>query len=93
LAANTEDAADPAQGGAFVVGGQDLFLELCTVAERRGVLTTAFLAGIALIFLLAIEGHAIASEPITATMAAEDNLRNHDPAHTVLSILDHYPIF
>ena len=37
-----------------MVGGQNCFLELRAVTERRGVLATALAAGIAEVFLLAV---------------------------------------
>ena len=73
-----------------MVSGQNCFLELRAVAEQSGVLATAFVAGIAEVFLLTGAGHAIAPAPFTAAMTTEDNLRNYAPAYTVLSTLDYY---
>lgn len=72
-----------------MVSGQNYFLELRAEAERSGVLVTAFVAGIAEVFLLIGAGHAIALVPFIAAMTTEDKLRNYDPAYTVLSTLDH----
>ena len=73
-----------------MVSGQNYLLELRVVAEWGGVLATAFVAGIAEVFLLTGAGHAIAPASFTAAMTTEDNLRNYAPAYTVLSTLGHY---
>lgn len=73
-----------------MVGGQDFLLELRAVTERRGVLATALVAGIAEVFLLTGVGHAIAPAPFTAAITTEDNLRNYAPAYTMLSTFNHY---
>lgn len=52
-------------------------LEALAVAALFGILTAAFVAGIAEVFLLAVWSLAIKTQMITAAVAAKDNFRNH----------------
>jgi len=85
LAADTENAADPAQRSAFMVGCQYLCLEVLAVAALFRILATALLAGMAKVFLLAVWGFAVFSQMIAAAMTTENNFRNHSNSvqHTV----------
>lgn len=72
-----EDAADPAQGAALVVGGQGLGLELGAVAAWARVVAAASLAVVAEILLLAVGGLAVTAQVDAAAVDTRDCLNDH----------------
>jgi hypothetical protein len=77
VARNTEDAADAAQGGAFVVGPKDLFFASWIISGTGGVLYEAAPAIAAAVALFALGGIAVSYSVGAAAMTAVNSLCIH----------------